>query len=275
MEPVARGEVQHVIERCSMSVRRACRLLGVDRSSYRYRPRPKDDEELCERLRALAARHPRYGYRRLGALLRREGHRVNHKKVERLYRQQGLAVRRRKRKRLTRSTRAAAQALERANQQWSLDFVSDTTEKGRMLRLLTVIDTYTREYLAIETDTSLTGRRVTAALERILEQRPGPQTIRVDNGPEFTSRWFCAWCDEKGIRLDFIEPGKPMQNGFIESFNGRLREECLNTHWFPHLADAQGKIAAWREDYNTQRPHSSLGYQTPREFARGECEEAA
>ena len=177
MEAVARGEVQHVIERCSMSVRRACRLLGVDRSSYRYRPRPKDDEELCERLRALAARHPRYGYRRLGALLRREGHRVNHKKVERLYRQQGLAVRRRKRKRLTRSTRAAAQALERANQQWSLDFVSDTTEKGRMLRLLTVIDTYTRECLAIETDTSLTGRRVTAALERILEQRPGPQTV--------------------------------------------------------------------------------------------------
>ena len=270
MEPVARGEVRHVIERCTMSVRRACRLLGVDRSSYRYRPRPKDDKELCERLRALAARHPRYGYRRLGALLRREGHRVNHKKVERLYRQQGLAVRRRKRKRLTRSARAAAQALERANQQWSLDFVSDTTEKGRMLRLLTVIDAYTRECLAIETDTSLTGRRVTAALERILEQRPGPQTIRVDNGPEFTSRWFRAWCDEKGIRLDFIEPGKPMQNGFIESFNGRLRDECLNANWFRNLRHARLVVAAWRSQYNHQRPHSSLGYRTPYEFAQRE-----
>ena len=179
-------------------------------------------------------------------------------------------MRHRKRKRLTRSARAAAQALERANQQWSLDFVSDTTEKGRMLRLLTVIDAYTRECLAIETDTSLTGRRVTAALERILEQRPGPQTIRVDNGPEFTSRWFRAWCDEKGIRLYFIEPGKPMQNGFIESFNGRLRDECLNANWFRNLRHARLVVAAWRSQYNHQRPHSSLGYRTPYEFAQRE-----
>jgi len=268
MGPVARRQdVRHVIQRCSISERHACRLLGVDRSSYRYRPQEKQDEELCERLRQLAAAHPRYGYRRLGALLRREGQRVNHKKVERLYRQQGLAVRRRKRKRLVRGARAAAPALERANQQWSLDFVSDTTAQGRTLRLLTVIDVYTRECLAIETDTSLSGRRVTAALDEVLVQRSRPQTIRVDNGPEFRSRWFRAWCEGKGIRLDFIEPGKPMQNAFIESFNGRLRDECLNANWFRNLRHARLVVAAWRNRYNHQRPHSALGYRTPTEFA--------
>lgn len=250
-----------------MSERRACGLLELDRSSYRYRPRQKRDEELCERLRQLAAAHPRYGYRRLGALLRREGQRVNHKKVERLYRQQGLAVRRRKRKRLVQGARATAPALERANQQWSLDFVSDTTAQGRTLRLLTVIDVHTRECLAIETDTSLSGRRVTAALDQVLAQRQRPQTIRVDNGPEFRSRWFRAWCAGQGIRLDFIEPGKPMQNAFIESFNGRLRDECLNANWFRNLRHARLVVAAWRTRYNHQRPHSALGYRTPVEFA--------
>lgn len=253
-----------------MSERRACWLLGVDRSSYRYRPKPNSDEELCGRLRELAAQHPRYGYRRLGALLRREGRQVNHKKVERLYRREGLAVRRRKRKRLARGARAAAPALERANQLWSLDFVCDTTEQGRTLRLLTVIDAYTRECLAIETDTSLTGRRVTAALERILDERPRPQKIRTDNGPEFRSRWFQAWCAERGIRLDYIEPGRPMQNGIIESFNGRLRDECLNANWFRNLRQARLTVAAWRVEYNQRRPHSALGYRTPHEFANRE-----
>ncbi len=250
-----------------MSERRSCRLLGLNRSSYRYRPRNKRDEELCERLRQLAAAHPRYGYRRLCALLRREGQRVNHQRIERLYREQGLAVRRRKRKRLVRSARATAPTPERANQQWSQDFVSDTTAQGRVLHLLTVIDAYTRECLAIETDTSLTGRRVTAALEKVLERRPRPQTIGGDNGPEFRSRWFRAWCDGKGIRLDFIEPGKPMQNAFIESFNGRFRDECLNANWFRNLRHARLVVAAWRNRYNQQRPHSALCYRTPVEFA--------
>jgi putative transposase len=194
-----------------MSERRACRLLGLDRSSCRYRPKPKLDEELCARLRELAAQHPRYGYRRLGALLKREGRGVNHKKVERLYREQGLAVRRRRRKRLAPGARASAPAAERANQLWSLDFVSDTTAQGRVLRLLTVVDAYTRECLAIEADTSLTARRVTAALERVLDDRPSPGKIRTDNGPEFRSRWFRSWCEAKGIRLDYIEPGKPAE----------------------------------------------------------------
>lgn len=262
-----RTDVQQVIERCSMSERRACRLLGVDRASYRYRPKPNQDAELCKRLRALAARHPRYGYRRLGALLRHEEPVVNHKRVERLYRREGLAVRRRKRKRLARSRPSAGPQLARANQLWSLDFVSDTTAQGRALRLLTMIDAYTRECLAIETDTSLTGRRVTAALERILDERPRPLKIRTDNGPEFRSRWFQAWCAERGIRLDFIEPGKPMQNAFIESFNGRLRDECLNANWFRNLCHARLAVAAWRIEYNQRRPHSALGYRTPQEFA--------
>lgn len=250
-----------------MSERRACRLLGLDRSSCRYRPKPKLDEELCARLRELAAQHPRYGYRRLGALLEREGRGVNHKKVERLYRQQGLAVRRRRRKRLAPGARASAPAAERANQLWSLDFVSDTTAQGRVLRLLTVVDAYTRECLAIEADTSLTARRVTAALERVLDDRPSPGKIRTDNGPEFRSRWFRAWCEGKGIRLDYIEPGKPMQNGIIESFNGRLRDECLNANWFRNLRHARLAVAAWRSHYNQLRPHSALGYRTPNQFA--------
>jgi putative transposase len=250
-----------------MSERRVCRLLDIDRSSYRYRPRPNRNEELCARLRELGAEHPRYGYRRLGALLRREGRRVNHKKVERLYRQQGLAIQRRRRKRLARSARTSATALERANQLWSLDFVSDTTAQGRGLRLLTVVDAYTRECLVIETDTSLTARRVTAALEKVLDQRPPPRKIRTDNGPEFRSRWFQSWCHERGIRLDYIEPGKPMQNGIIESFNGRLRDECLNTNWFRNLRHARLTVAAWRNHYNQLRPHSALGYRTPNEFA--------
>ncbi len=262
-----RGDVRHVVAHSAMSERRACRLLGMDRSSYRYRPKPSGDDELCERLRTLAARHPRFGYRRLGALLRREGREVNHKRVARLYRREGLAVRRRKRKTLAHGARPATPRLERANQLWSLDFVSDTTAHGRALRLLTVIDAHTRECLAIETDTSLTGRRVTAALERILDERPLPLKIRTDNGPEFRSRWFQAWCAERGIRLDYIEPGRPMQNGVIESFNGRLRDECLNANWFRNLRHARLAVAAWRTEYNQRRPHSALGYQTPHEFA--------
>jgi putative transposase len=246
-----------------MSERRVCRLLGLDRSSYRYRSRPNHNEELCVRLRELAAQHPRYGYRRLGALLRREGRRVNHKKVEPLYRQQGLAVQRRRRKRLARGTRPSITVLERANQLWSLEFVSDTTAQGRVLRLLTVVDAYTRKCLAIETDTSLTARMVTAALERVLDERSQPQKIRTDNGPEFQSRWFRSWCHERGIRLDYIEPGKPMQNGIIESFNGRLRDECLNTNWFRNLRHARLTVAAWRSYYNQLRPHSALGYRIP------------
>jgi len=257
-----------VTKQYTMSERHACRLIGVARSTKRYRSRRKEREmSLRQRLRSLALERPRFGYRRLGALLAREGQKANHKCVYRLYRAEGLVVRRRRRKRLARGTGMAAVLPQRSNQRWSMDFVSDCTAEGRAIRALTLVDDYTRECLAIEVDTSLGGVRVRRVLEAVLEKRGKPEAIVVDNGPEFRGRALAGWSEERRIRLHFIDPGKPMQNCFIESFNGRLREECLNAHWFVTLADARRKIEAWRRDYNDERPHSSLGYLTPRQFA--------
>jgi putative transposase len=251
----------------SISERRACRLFQLARGTQRYRPRrPADEAELLKRLRELAAERPRWGYRRLGALLEREGRRVNPKRVYRLYRAEGLSLRRKARKRLRRSAPAAT-ALSRANQRWSMDFVSDAIAGLRPFRVFALVDDYTRECLALEADTSLSGERVRRVLERVTEDRGRPEALRSDNGPELTSRVLEAWSLESRVRREFIEPGKPQQNGFVESFNGRLREECLNTHWFTSLADARRKLEAWRRDYNGARPHSSLGYRTPEEFA--------
>ena len=211
---------------------------------------------------------PRFGYRRLCALLAREGQKANHKCVYRLYRAEGLAVRRRRRKRLARGTGIAEGLPQRSKQRWSMDFVSDCMAGGRTFRALTLVDDYTRECLAIEVDTSLGGLRVRRVLEAVLEKRGKPEVIVVDNGPEFRGRALAGWSEERRVRLHFIEPGKPSQNCFIESFNGRLREECLNANWFLTLADARRKVEAWRHDYNEERPHSSLGYLTPRQFAQ-------
>jgi putative transposase len=251
---------------CRLSERRACKLLEMDRSSYRYEPQPDRNAALRRELIALARQKPRYGYRRLGVLLERRGLRANHKRLYRLYREERLAVRRLRRKRLARPAAAVAMLI-RANQEWSMDFVMDGLATGRALRLLTVVDNYTRECLAIEVDSCLSSQRVTRVLEWVMEQRGGPETVRCDNGPEFTSRHFLAWCEERRIGLLHIQPGRPMQNGYIESFNGRLRDECLNANWFATLADAREKIEAWRREYNEERPHSSLNYRTPREFA--------
>lgn len=255
-----------VVADFGMSERQACKLLDMDRTSYRYTPRPDRNAELRVALIALAKQKPRYGYRRLRVLLERRGWHVNHKRVYRLYCEEHLAVRRLKRKRLVRASVPIAQ-LERANQEWSMDFVMDGLATGRMLRVLTIVDSYTRECLAIEVDSCLSSRRVTRALEWIIDQRGAPESARCDNGPEFTSRHFLAWCEERKIQLIHIQPGRPMQNGRVESFNGRLRDECLNANWFPTIATAKEKIETWREEYNTDRPHSSLGYLTPREFA--------
>ena len=249
-----------------VSERRACKLLEMDRSSYRYEPQEDRNAALREELIRLARQKPRYGYRRLQALLGRRGERVNHKRLYRIYREEHLAVRRLRRKRLLRSPAPVA-VLARANQEWSMDFVMDGLATGRILRMLTVVDSYTRECLAIEVDSCLSSRRVTRVLEWVIQQRGAPEVIRCDNGPEFTSRHFLAWCEQRRIGLLHIQPGRPMQNGYVESFNGRLRDECLNANWFATLADARQKIEAWREDYNEQRPHSSLDYRTPREFA--------
>lgn len=264
--PAAKREaVAHLQERFPVSERRACRLVGLSRSTLRYQRRSRDDTALVERLRALARARPRFGYRRLHVLLRREGKIVNHKRVYRLYRAAGLAVPRRKRKRIAARRGQAVRIGTMPNEHWSLDFMSDTLSSGRRLRTLAVLDTCTREALAIAVDTSLPSRAVTRLLDGIIQMRHQPQRITVDNGPELTSTWFDQWASQHGIALDYIEPGKPVQNAVMESFNGRFRDECLNSHWFTSLTDARRTIEAWRIDYNQARPHSSLGYRTPEE----------
>jgi putative transposase len=260
-----RKDVAFAVEQFPMTERRACKLVGLDRSSYRYEPRRDHNAELRQELVSVARQKPRYGYRRLHALLSKRGFAVSAQRVYRVYKAERLMVRRLRRKRLSRV--AVASNLVRSNQEWALDFVADALATGRGIRALTVVDAFTRENLSLEVDTSLSSRRVTRALEAVIERRGMPEAIRCDNGPELTSRHFLSWCEERKIRLIHIQPGKPMQNGHIESFNGRLRDECLNANWFHNLADARGKIRAWRDEYNGERPHSSLGYRTPNEFA--------
>lgn len=247
------------------SERRVCGLMSVAVSSFRYRSR-RSDEELKERLLRLAREKPRYGYRRLRVLAEREGERVNHKRLYRVYREAGLCLKRKKRKHCARSGSPRA-VLTAANQEWALDFAHDVVAAGRTIRVLSVVDAYTRECLALEVDTGFASRRVTRALDEIIAKRGVPQAIRCDNGPELTSRHFLAWTLEWKIELRHIQPGRPMQNGHVESFHGRLREECLRTHWFKNLFDARTKITDWRKEYNEVRPHSSLNYQTPAAFA--------
>jgi len=200
-------------------------------------------------------------------VLRREYGTVNHKRVYRWYRQEGLQVRRQQRKRIAAINRTLPHAPERAGEQWAMDFMRDTLASGRSFRTLNVVDAYTRECLAIEVDTSLPGLRVARVLGRLTAGHGTPQTIRVDNGPEFAGVVLDAWAYTKGVHLDFIDPGKPTQNGLLESFNGKFRDECLNQHWFRDLSEARQLIEGWRIDYNHERPHSGLGNRTPREFA--------
>jgi putative transposase len=214
----------------------------------------------------LALEKPRYGYRRLQVLLRREGQVVNHKRLYRIYREAGLCLRRKRRKHCIRVS-APLRQYTAANQEWALDFAHDAVAAGRRMRVLSVVDVFTRECLALEVDTSFASQRVTRVLEEIAVQRGQPRSIRCDNGPELTSRHFLAWCIERKIELVHIQPGKPTQNAHVESFHGRLREECLRVSWFQNLFDARRKIADWRREYNEQRPHSSLNYKTPVEFA--------
>lgn len=252
-----------------LSQRRACGLVGITRRSFRRVAAVDRNRELRERLRVLAEERRRWGSPMLYLVLRREGWLVNHKRVERLYREEGLSLRRRRRRKRLSHLRVVRQAPEAANQLWSMDFVSDSLAGGRRLRALTVLDQWSRESLAIEVDASLTGARVTRVLQRLRVIRGGlPPVIQTDNGPEFTSRALDRWAYESGVRIQFIEPGKPIQNAFIESFNGRLREECLNEQVFVSLDDARHKIEAWRQDYNRVRTHSALGNRTPEEFAR-------
>lgn len=258
--------MKNLMEEFQVSQRRACGLLGCARSSVRYTPKEMDSA-LREQLVELAKEKPRFGYRRLHVLLTQQGRQVNHKRVWRVYRAAGLSVKRTRRKRLVRQLKPARQFCA-PNQEWSLDFAGDVMNAGRSFRVLSVIDGFTRECLALEVDTSMGGQRVTRVLERIVAERGAPRAVKTDNGPELTSRHFLAWNIEHKIELIHIQPGKPMQNGIVESFHGRLRDECLNISWFWNLFDARHKIEAWRTEYNESRPHSSLGYRTPNAFAQ-------
>lgn len=260
--------VEHIVRDFRMSERRACHVVGLGRATWQYRARRQDDGALRARLRELAERRRRFGAPRLYLLLRREGWRINHKKVERLYREEGLSLRltRRKRRAVIRVPRPAA---TRPNQRWSMDFVSDQLWTGRRYRILTLVDHYSRECPALLVDTSLGGVRVAGLLDRLADTRGLPEVITVDNGPEFTGRAVDEWAWRRGVKLDCIHPGKPIENAYIERCNGRLRDECLNEHWFRTLDEARTTIEAWKQDYNDVRPHSALGGLTPQEFAQG------
>jgi putative transposase len=259
--------VAYLAEAFEMSERRACRVVGVDRTSVRYEATRGDDTVLRGRLKELAAERRRFGYRRLHILLKREGHAVNRKRVQRLYREEKLTVRRRGGRKRAMGTRRPIEVPLAANQRWSLDFLSDQLTDGRRFRILAVVDDCTRECLALAADTSLSGLRVARELDDIVRRRGRPTTIVSDNGTEFTSNAILGWADETGVGWHYIAPGKPQQNGFIESFNGRLRDELLNETLFHSLPHARAVLEAWRRDYNEERPHSKLGWMTPRAYA--------
>jgi len=268
VRPAAQREVVRILQdEHSFSERQACKTVGLHRSTYRYQLKPVDDTEIRVRLRQLAEQRRRFGSPRLHVLLRREGYLINHKRTERLYREEGLSLRLKRRRKRCSILRVVMNKPQRVNQHWSMDFVTDSLYSGRRFRILTVVDNLSRECPVLEADHSLTGSRITRVLDRIALIRGLPEMITVDNGPEFISKAMDAWAYEKGINLHFIQPGKPAQNGYIESFNGKFRDECLNEHVFVNLEDARKKIEAWRKDYNGYRPHRSLNNMTPEEFA--------
>jgi putative transposase len=250
-----------------MSERRACKAIGCCRMTMRYRAARAEDASLRQRMKALAHERRRFGYRRLHVLLKREGYVINHKKLYRLYREEKLAVRRRGGRKRAIGTRAPMLVPMAPNERWSLDFVSDQFTDGRRFRILTVVDDCTRECLALVADTSLSGVRVARELDRLMIERGRPRMVVSDNGSELTSNAILTWADQTRVAWHYIAPGKPMQNAFIESFNGRLRDELLNETLFTSLAQARIALGCWRADYNDNRPHSQLGWKTPSEFA--------
>ncbi len=280
--PAAKHQaVAHLVASHEMSERRACRVIGCCRMTMRYEAIRQDDPVLRERLKDLAKVRRRFGYRRLHVFLRREGHAVNHKRLFRIYREEQLHVRRRGGRKRAMGTRAPMVLPLMPNQRWSLDFVSDQLTDGRRFRIMTVVDDCTRECLALIADTSLSAARVARELATLFDARGKPQTVVSDNGTEFTSNAILKFVDDRKFDWHYIAPrcpaavclqtargGKPTQNAFIENFNGRLRDELLNETLFPSLHHARATLAAWRTDYNTERPHSRLGWQTPAEFAR-------
>jgi putative transposase len=261
--------VPELMQRFGSSQRQALRVVSLSASVYFYRSTARDAQALTMRIREIAHTRVHYGYRRIHVMLRREGYKDNVKRIYRLYREQGLSLRHKRPKRNKAAQARQPKAIaDYANQMWSMDFVADNLFDGKKLRMLTVVDCFTRESLAIHVGQSLKGEDVVRVVDAIATQRGAPQTIKTDNGSEFISKAMDKWAYEHKVTLDFSRPGKPTDNAMVESFNGRLREECLNEHWFLSLSDAERKIAAWRRHYNESRPHSALGWVTPTEFAR-------
>ena len=250
-----------------LSERRALSVMRMSASALRYEPRPDRNVELRERILALAQRHKRYGVGMIHLKLRQSGLPVNYKRVERLYQDEKLQVRRRKRKKVLVGERQPLLRPDRANEVWSMDFVFDRTAEGRVIKCLTIVDDATHESVAIEVERAISGHGVSRVLDRLALSRGLPKVIRTDNGKEFCGKAMVAWAHEHGVQLRLIEPGKPNQNAYIESFNGRLRDECLNEHWFPSLLHARTEIETWRREYNEERPKKALGGMTPSAYA--------
>jgi putative transposase len=251
-----------------LSERRALQIIGMSASSLRYQPAPDCNGELREQIVQLAQRHRRYGAGMIYLKLRQAGHRVNHKRVERLYAQEKLQVRRRRRKKIPMSERQPLERPSEANIVWSMDFVFDRVAGGRAIKNLAIVDDATHEAIAVVPEHNISGRQVVSILEQICAHRGYPKVVRTDNGKEFCGRAMLTWAHEKQVLLRLIEPGKPNQNAYVESFNGRLRDECLNEHWFTSLAHARTVIEAWRREYNEERPKRVLGGLTPSQYAR-------
>lgn len=265
--PARREQVRYMVEK-GLSERRSLAVMVMSASALRYEPRPDRNVELRERILALAHRHRRYGVGMIHLKLRQEGRLVNYKRVERLYQEAGLQVRRRKRKKILFGERQPLLRPTSANQVWSMDFVFDRTAEGRVLKCLTIVDDATHESVAIEVERAISGIGVSRVLDRLARSRGLPQIIRSDNGKEFCGKDMVKWAYERGVLLRLIEPGKPNQNAYIESFNGRLRDECLNEHWFPNVLHARTTIETWRREYNQERPKKALGGLTPAAYAK-------
>jgi putative transposase len=261
-----REAVAYIEQAHEVSERRACRALGIERSLVRYRFTRPPDTEMRARLRELAAQRRKFGYRRLAIFLRREGFACNIKKVRRIYREENLMVKRRKGRKKAIGTRQPLPKPDSVNQVWSLDFMSDALVDGRRIRVLAIMDQCSRECLTAAADTSMPGLRVVRELDMLVAVRGKPKVIVSDNGPELTSRAVLIWAVEQGIDWHYIQPGKPQQNGYTESLNGKIRTEFLDEHWFGSIHEARALLEEWRQDYNAVRPHSSLGYLTPQEY---------
>jgi len=246
------------MKRFGQSQRKVCKIVSLNRSSFHYKAKPSNDTEVRKRIKEIAAQKRRWGCELI--------HNKNHKKTERIYREENLMLHIRKRKKTASTVRIALEAPEKPNERWAMDFMSDCLYNGRKIRILGITDLFTRECLALEVDTSINGKRVANVLDRIVEYRGLPEVITVDNGPEFTGKVLDSWAYIREVQLDFIRPGKPVDNAFMESFNGRFREECLNDNWFMSLNHARALIEEWRKEYNTMRPHGSLHGLTPELF---------